>query len=155
MKRTDTESQDDFLLRMMRERLARIERGERSQVDEEEMHAYPLLPETSVMHYFSAPSTQDDYPGYKESLDKYTQWAQSGLDATAERLTPTLINFLEILNIRVEAERRLRYETQFIELVMRKATKVFFSSASVFFLPNAKTGHCRLLVLGRTTRAHA
>jgi hypothetical protein len=102
---------------------ARIYFSPRGKVDEEEMGEYPLLPETSRMHYFSAPSNQDDYPGYKEDLRKWGEWSQSGLNATADRSTPVLLNYVEVLNIRVEEERKLRYERAFTELVIRRATK--------------------------------
>jgi hypothetical protein len=123
----------DKALRTMRARFVRIDRKLRPFTPEEEdrgegaggveSDAYPLLPDTSVMHYFWPPTCQEDYPGYKDKLLQYGAWNDRALNVTADRKTPVCLNFVELLNIDVDQERQVRFEVAFKELVMRRPEK--------------------------------
>ena len=112
--------EQDLYVQMM-ERLGRIEQGraEANRVDEEEWEEYPLLAGTSVMHYFSAPSSREDFPGYAERLEQWKVWNYQGFERHAFNQYSSLFNFVEILNIISEHRRREQGQVDFTELVFR------------------------------------
>lgn len=124
LTRNDVADQEERnLLEMMMQRLERINNGHAAEVDEEEMESHPLLPHTSLLHYFSAPATQDDFPGYKDTLVRWQKMAERGFEETRRKPCPVLINYVELLNINVEQERQWRGQNAFTELVMAHPTK--------------------------------
>jgi len=115
------DADDASMLEMMEGRLKRRANGEANDVEEEEMEQYPLFPVNSVMHYLSAPISEDDFPGYMERLDRWTKLSKDSLEATshlANRKSPIVYHAQKLVNTVVITERHWMTQLQFMELVM-------------------------------------
>jgi hypothetical protein len=75
------------------------------------------------MHYCVAAQTQSDFPGYKEKMTQYSEWAEEGLVATKDSVPIRLINFVQLLNNDCVLKRHWEHSVEFKELVMKNMNR--------------------------------
>lgn len=121
--KSPTEKEKDAYMGMMTI-LGQIEqarfRSQQQQVPER-TPAYPLFPDTSVMHYLFMAQSQHDYPGYGERLANWSIWNVQSAERHAIDPRSFLCDFVKVMNVQADSTRMSAAQDDFNDLVMKHA----------------------------------
>lgn len=118
---------EQWNVEMLEERLRKLSQGNMKEVDEEEIHEYPLLAGNSIMHFYSSPTGPEDFPGSGEREKRWQELAEHSTietdDPTRNHRAPQIFAAEKLSSIHSIQERHWAAQLEFIEEVLQNPKK--------------------------------